>query len=254
MISLDIATRLLQETVGVMITTTDTPDRVRSKIGNTLAHRDQGLPSWWNGEERQTSPYRVFPDIMADSVHIVWLRAVDDDMRRVVSFLYPKAIDERYQIPPSSTGQHVIVEWIAPVYYSRNMRRYLERTKRRREERAPNLSALIPLVRQKAQTMLKEWADVSTQGKPVWYDDDAVIVADDNLWITELHHKAHANSHRLTLRGYVGQVLYACRDETIAQDAEIWMHLAMVWGIGSGTTWGWGTVWVKRFSAERREP
>lgn len=236
---------LLEQTKGVQIPSIDA-GKVRSTIGDVLARRPRGLPIWWDGSNRKTSPYRVYPDVDRKHINIIWLPCVEDEMRSVTQFLYPDA----QPIQPTWTeqeGNAILLEVISPIYYSARMRKYLENKRYSlRYHDVPDLNILIPFVRHKLRTMMSEWLQVDATKTSIWYNKGVLTPIEQFGMFANSAHRTHKNGYELQSAGYVGQVIYSGID-THVEDAAMWLQAANVWGLGSGTTWGWSTVWSRRF-------
>jgi hypothetical protein len=239
----DAVKKMMAETTVVRVAATDA-SAVRAKIGDLLARRPAGLPAWWDNHVRKTSPYRVFPDLDGRHVRIAWVPAVEDEMRSVTQFAYPDAEPAPVYFEDGE-GDALYVQFITPVYYSVNMLKYLAKKKIRVSFRQPpRLDILIPMVRQKFLTMGEEWFSVRwTPNGHLWYDETSLLPGMQCGMPVRLSHTTR-QQYKIECHGFVGQVVYHGRQEVIA-DAHVWLQMATLWGIASGTTWGWGTLWER---------
>ncbi|SFU94987.1 hypothetical protein [Alicyclobacillus macrosporangiidus] len=235
--------KMMVETKVVRIPGTDA-GLVRSKIGDLLARRPAGMPAWWDNRVRKTSPYRVFPDLDGQHVRIAWVPAVDEEMQSVVRFAYPEAehVSVRYE---EAEGDTLYVQFITPVYYAENTLKYLARKNIRFSFRQPpRMDVLIPLTRQKFSTMAREWFSLKLAPNSfIWYDESSLVPGMQYGSVMQTSH-TNRQGYKLECHGFVGQVMYHGRPDVVA-DGHVWLQMATLWGIASGTTWGWGTLWER---------
>ena len=247
---------LVGHTNGVTIEAEDA-QWVRRVLG---AQIDGERPDWWLGMKQSTrrggkrlvSPYRVFPDFGHTRVHIVWLKAIDSEIRELVDRAFPDAQTFRNTFPkPVDSANAVWLEILEPMFYTVPMLRFMERTGPVDMRVPPNLNYLVPYVRDRLISMMYLWHRVPTPTGLVkrarFIEDQPLQLLRSNGEYVTREHVTLETGHTLKCTGYIGPAIYTSSDNEVMEAAKDWLYAASMWGLSSGSTWGWSTIWTQYF-------